>query len=248
MKLEGQVAVVTGAGRNIGEEIAKLLAAEGAKVAVVDVDPGRGERVTDEIKKMGHEALLVIADVSKSVDVREMVTRVVNQWGRIDILVNNAAITDNKHILNITDEEWERVICVTLTGPFLVAKYVAQQMVRQGQGGKIVNIASTSGHFGRPNAIAYCAAKGGVINLTRAMAVQLAPYKIRVNSISPNRSGSPVGQQSGAEGREFKNLAGRLGTPLDQARAVLFLVSDEADFIVGTNLAVDGGLLAMQPD
>ena len=244
MKLKDKVAVVTGAGRNIGESIVKLFAAEGAKIGVVDMDEGRGQRVVDEIKKSGREAVLVICDVSKSSDVREMVKKIVGQFGGIDILVNNAAITDHKNILDISEEEFDQVIGVTLKGPFLVAKYVAEQMVKQGRGGKIVNIASTSGLQGRTDAVAYSAAKGGVLNLSRAMAVQLAPYKIRVNCVTPNRSGSPVGQNEGVVGREFKNLAGRLGTPEDQARAVFFLASDDSDFIWGANLICDGGVTA----
>ena len=244
MKLKDKVAVVTGAGRNIGESIVKLFAAEGAKIGVVDMDEGRGQRVVDEIKKSGREAVLVICDVSKSSDVREMVKKIVGQFGGIDILVNNAAITDHKNILDISEEEFDQVIGVTLKGPFLVAKYVAEQMVKQGRGGKIVNIASTSGLQGRTDAVAYSAAKGGVLNLSRAMAVQLAPYKIRVNCVTPNRWGSPVGQDEGVVGREFKNLAGRLGTPEDQARAVFFLASDDSDFIWGANLICDGGVTA----
>ncbi len=244
MRLINQVAIVTGAGRNIGEATAKLLASEGAKVAVVDTHEGRGGRVVKDLERGGHEALLVLCDISKSDQVKEMVNKVVGRFGAIDILVNNAAITDHKSILNITEEEFDQVIAVTLKGTFLVGKYVAEQMVRQGKGGKIVNIASTSGLSGRADAIAYGAAKGGVVNLTRSMAVQLAPHKIRVNSVTPNRSGSPVGEDEGAEGREFKNLAGRLGTPEDQARAVLFLVSDDSSFVYGHNLLVDGGITA----
>ena len=244
MKLKDKVAVVTGAGRNIGESIVKLFAAEGAKIGVVDMDEGRGQRVVDEIKKSGREAVLVICDVSKSSDVREMVKKIVGQFGGIDILVNNAAITDHKNILDISEEEFDQVIGVTLKGPFLVAKFVAEQMVKQGRGGKIVNIASTSGLQGRTDAVAYSAAKGGVLNLSRAMAVQLAPYKIRVNCVTPNRSGSPVGQNEGVVGREFKNLAGRLGNPEDQARAVFFLASDDSDFVWGANLICDGGVTA----
>jgi len=244
MRLTNQVAIVTGAGRNIGEATAKLFASEGAKVAVVDTHEGRGGQVVKDLERGGHEALLVLCDISSSDQVKEMVNKVVGRFGAIDILVNNAAITDHKNILNITEEEFDQVISVTLRGTFLVGKYVAEQMVRQGKGGKIVNIASTSGLSGRPDAIAYGAAKGGVINLTRSMAVQLAPHGIRVNSVTPNRSGSPVGEDEGAEGREFKNLAGRLGTPEDQARAILFLASDDAGFIYGHNLLVDGGITA----
>ncbi len=244
MRLTNQVAIVTGAGRNIGEATAKLFASEGAKVAVVDTHEGRGGQVVKDLERGGHEALLVLCDISSSDQVKEMVNKVVGRFGAIDILVNNAAITDHKNILNITEEEFDQVISVTLRGTFLVGKYVAEQMVRQGKGGKIVNIASTSGLSGRPDAIAYGAAKGGVINLTRSMAVQLAPHGIRVNSVTPNRSGSPVGRDEGGEGREFKNLAGRLGTPEDQARAVLFLVSDDSGFVYGHNLLVDGGVTA----
>ncbi|MFQ5850541.1 MAG: SDR family NAD(P)-dependent oxidoreductase [Candidatus Binatia bacterium] len=244
MKLKDQVAVVTGAGRNIGEAIVKLFAAEGAKIAVVEMHEGRGQRVVNELRQAGHEAILVLCNVSKSSEVQEMVRKVVGYFGGVDILVNNAAITDHKNILNITEEEFDSVLSVTLKGPFLVGKYIAEQMVRQGRGGKIVNIASTSGLQGRPDAVAYSAAKGGVLNLTRAMAVQLAAYNIRVNCVTPNRSGSPVGLDEGAEGRAFKNLAGRLGTPEDQARAVFFLASDDSDFIYGANLLVDGGVMA----
>ena len=244
MRLTNQVAIVTGAGRNIGEATAKLFASEGAKVAVVDTHEGRGGGVVKDLERGGHEALLVLCDISRSDQVKDMVNKVIGRFGAIDILVNNAAITDHKDILNITEEEFDQVISVTLKGTFLVGKYVGEQMVRQGRGGKIINIASTSGLSGRADAIAYGAAKGGVVNLTRSMAVQLAPHNIRVNSVTPNRSGSPVGEDKGAEGREFKNLAGRLGTPEDQARAILFLASDDAGFIYGHNLLVDGGITA----
>ena len=245
MKLKDQVVIVTGAGRNIGKAVAKLFASEGAKVVVADMDQGRGQGVVSEIQKSGHEAMLVLCDISKSGDVQEMVKKVVERFGSIDILVNNAAMTDRVNILESAEEEFDKVISVTLKGPYLVSKYVAAQMVKQGRGGKILNLASTSGLIGRRDAIAYSAAKGGVINMTRAMAVQLAPYKIRVNSLTPNRSGSPVGMNDDAAvGRAVKNLAGRLGTAEDQARAALFLVSDDSDFVYGANLIVDGGVMA----
>ncbi len=244
MKLKDQVAIVTGAGRNIGEAIAKVLAQEGARIAVVDMNQARGRRVTNDLKSAGHKAIFLSCDVSKSNEVQEMVNRVVEHFGGIDILVNKVSMTDRKNILEISEEEFDKVISVTLKGPFLVGKFVAAQMVKQGKGGRIVNIASTSGLLGRPQAIAYCTAKGGVLNLTRAMAVQLAPYRIRVNCVTPNRAGSPVGADEGAETREVRNLAGRLGRPEDQARAVLFLVSDDSDFVYGTNLLVDGGVMA----
>ena len=245
MKLKGQVAIITGAGRNIGEETAKLLASEGAKIAVVDLDKVRGDRVAADIRKAGGEAMAFVADVASESDIDRLVKDVVGLWGKIDILVNNAAISDNKHILDITREEWDRVIAVTLTGPFLLSKYAAGQMVAQGRPGKIVNVGSTSGFLGRNRAIAYSAAKGGVANLTRAMAVQLAPHNIRVNGVVPNKIGSPVGKDEFDPTRPVVNLRGRAGVPRDMARAVLFLVSDDSDFVVGDMLFVDGGVTAM---
>jgi NAD(P)-dependent dehydrogenase (short-subunit alcohol dehydrogenase family) len=245
MKLSDQVAIVTGAGRNIGEDISKVLAAEGAKVAVVDLDKGRADSVALAIEKAGGSALGCIADVSKEADVAALVEAVVKRWGRIDILINNAAISDNKSILDITKAQWDAVMAVTLTGPFLMSQHVARQMVAQGGGGKIVNVGSTSGLYGRSRAVAYSAAKGGVINLTRAMAVQLAPHRIRVNGVIPNKIGSPVGKDEFDPTRPVVNLIGRPGVPLDMARAVLFLVSEDSDFIAGTMLFVDGGVSAM---
>jgi len=245
MKLKGQVAIITGAGRNIGEETAKLLASEGAKIAVVDLDQGRGERVAADIRKAGGDAVAFVVDVADESDIERLVKDVVGKWGQIDILVNNAAISDNKHILDITRQEWDRVIAVTLTGPFLLGKYVAKQMVAQGRPGRIVNVGSTSGFYGRARAIAYSAAKGGVANLTRAMAVQLAPHNIRVNGVVPNKIGSPVGKDEFDPTRPVVNLRGRTGVPRDLACAVLFLVSDDSDFVVGNMLFVDGGVTAM---
>jgi len=245
MKLRDQVAVVTGAGRNIGEEVAKLFAAEGAKVAVVDMDKPRGGRVVADIKGSGGDAELFIADVSRGSDVAALVQAVVARFGRIDILVNNVAISDNKHIFDITEEEWDRVLAVTLKSQFLMGKHVAQQMAAQSSGGRIVNIGSTSGFMGRSRAVAYSAAKGGVANLTRAMAVQLAPHKIRVNAIVPNKIGSPVGKDEFDPSRAVPNMAKRPGEPKEAAKAVLFLVSEDSSFVFGANLFVDGGVSAM---
>ena len=245
MKLKGQVAMITGAGRNIGKAMAKLFASEGASIAVAEMHEGRGQAVVDEINKAGQEAMLVLGDVSKSADVREIVKQAVARFGGIDILVNNAALTDHANIFDSTEEEFDKVIAVSLKGPYLVTKYVAEEMRKQGRGGKIVNFGSTSGMVGRFDGIAYAAAKAGVINLTRALATQLAPYKIRVNCVVPNRSGSPVGFDDDVTGiRTFENLAGRLGTADDQAKAALFLVSDDSDFIYGHPLVVDGGVMA----
>lgn len=245
MKLSGQVAIITGAGRNIGEETAKLLAAQGAMIAVVDMDRGRADKVAAEIRSAGGDAKGFVANIASESDIKTLVQDVVSQWGRIDILVNNAAVSDNKSILEISKDEWDKTIAVTLTGPFLMTKYVATQMVEQGGGGKIVNVGSTSGFYGRKRAVAYAAAKGGVVALTRALAVQLAPHNIRVNAAIPNKIGSPVGKDEFDPNRPVVNLRGRTGVALDMARAVLFLVSDDSDFIVGDMLFVDGGVTSM---
>lgn len=245
MKLKDQVAIITGGGRNIGAEIARLFVSEGAKVAIVDNDKGRGEAVAGEIESSGGSAMAVVADVSSEADVKAMVEAVVKKWGRIDILINNVAISDNKTLFEITKEQWDQTLAVTLTGPFLVSKYAAKQMVDQGRGGKIVNIGSTSGYRGRDKAIAYTAAKGGVLNLTRSLAVFLAPYNIRVNGISPNMVGSPVGKEKFDPTRKVMNLKGRPGEPAEVAKIALFLVSDDSEFVMGHDILADGGFMCM---
>src|SRR5207237_10792400 len=196
---------------------------EGARIAVSEMRGGRGQSVVDEIDKTGSEATLVRCDVSKSSDVHEMVKKVVDRFSAIDILVNNAALTDHANIFDSTEEEFDKVIAVSLKGPYLVTKYVATQMVKQGRGGKIVNFGSTSGMIGRADGIAYAAAKAGVINMTRAMAVQLAHYKIRVNCVVSNRSYFMVGFDDDVTGSlTLENMTGLLGSALDQAKVVLF--------------------------
>jgi 3-oxoacyl-[acyl-carrier protein] reductase len=247
MRLQNQVAIVTGAGRNIGEDISKLFAQEGAKVAVVDLDQGRGSRVANEINATTPgRAIAVVCDVSSASSVEKMVHTVVKQFGGVDILVNNAAWTDHKTIFDISEEEWDRVMNVCLRSVWYCTRYAAQVMIDQKRRGKIINIASTSGHWGRKEATAYTTAKAGVLNLTRSIAVQLAPQGIRANSISPNRIGSPVGQEEVPENRFVRNLAGRRGVPMDIAKAALFLASDESDFIYAVDLPVDGGALAIR--
>jgi 3-oxoacyl-[acyl-carrier protein] reductase len=245
MKLDGKVAVVTGAGRNIGEAIAELYADEGARVAVVDLDEGSARKVADAINaKHPEHAIGVQCDVSDSAQVQRLVQQVVQAFGGIDILVNNVAITDRTVILDLPDEEWDRVIKITLTSQFLMSKYVAKQMVAQGRGGRIICLASTSGHRGRKDATAYTAAKGGVLNLVRSLSIQLAPHNIRVNSVTPNRVGSPVGQAEMRTVGEVTNLVHRVGLPRDIAVMCLLLASEDGDFITGADMLVDGGALA----
>ncbi len=246
MRLENRVAIVTGAGRNIGEAVAHAFVAEGASVAVVDIRLEAAQAVADAISSANPgRALAVAADVSSSEDVQRMVSSTVAAFGGLDILVNNAAVTDHTPALELEEDEWDNVINVTLKSVFLGAKYAGRQMRDQGRGGRIINVASTSGHRGRADATAYSAAKGGVLNLTRSLAIQLAPYGVRVNSITPNRIGSAVGQDAIPNtGRGVTNLVGRQGMPPDIAAAAVFLASDEADFIAAADILVDGGSLA----
>ena len=247
MRLQNQVAIVTGAGRNIGEDISKLFVQEGAKVAVVDLDQGRANRVVNEINAGAPgQAIPIVCDVASASSVEKMVQAVVKEFGGVDVLVNNAAWTDHKTIFDISEEEWDRVMNVCLRSVWYCTRYAAKVMIDQKRKGKIINIASTSGHGGRKEATAYTTAKAGVLNLTRSIAIQLAPQGIRVNSISPNRIGSPVGQDEVPENRFVKNLAGRRGVPMDIAKAAVFLASDESDFIYAVDLPVDGGALAIR--
>src|SRR3954447_19314442 len=169
MKLANKVAIITGAGRNIGEDTAKLFAQEGAAIAVVDLDPARGAKVAADIVAAGGIARRFVCDVGKESDIVRCVRDVMTAFGQIDILFNNAAVSDNKTMFDITTEEWNRVLAITLTAPFLFGKHVAKEMIARGQGGRIVNVSSTSGYYGRDRAVAYTAAKGGVVNLTKSM-------------------------------------------------------------------------------
>lgn len=248
MRLKDKVAIITGGGRNIGEETAKLFAQEGAKVAVVDLDKERGGAVAKAIKAAKGQAEAFFADVSDPAQVDKLVKDITETFGRVDILVNNVAITDNKKIFDITLDEWNKVLAVTLTSPFLMGRAAARQMVAQKSPGVIINVGSTSGFYGRSEAIAYTAAKGGVSNLTKSMAIQLAPYDIRVVMAVPNKIGSPVGQDIFDPNRPVVNLRkNRAGTPMHVAKVLLFLASDDADFVSGSAVFVDAGVTAVMP-
>lgn len=248
MKLKDKVAIITGAGRNIGEDTAKLFAKEGAKVAIVDLDKGRAEAVAAEIRAEKGIAEAFVANVADEAACEKLAADVAARLGRVDILVNNVAISDNKKIMEITLEEWNRVMQVTLTSPFLMGRAAARQMIKQGSGGVIVNLGSTSGFYGRSTALAYTTAKGGVTNLTKSMAIQLSPHNIRVVLAVPNKIGSPVGKEDFDPSRPVVNLRNnRAGVPMDMAKVIVFLASDDADFINGSAVFVDGGVTSLMP-
>lgn len=245
MRFEGKTAIVTGAGRNVGAAIAHRLVAEGAQVVVVDLDEGRGRAVETTLNGLrSGSARFVQCDVSSSADVQRLVTESVDAFGGVDVLVNNVAITDRgSTVLDLDEEVWHRIFAVTLDSVFYCTKYVGRHMVDAGRTGAIVNIGSTSGYRARLNATAYAAAKAGIISLTRSTASQLGPHGIRVNTVVPNKVGSPVGQDQEPEDRQRDNVLGRGATPDDIANAVAFIASDEAGFITAAELLVDGGSL-----
>lgn len=214
----------------------------------LDVRKEAAEATTNELVDRGFEALAVQADTTVPDQVQHAVDQAVEKFGSVDILVNNAAITHRAGLLDADVESWRKVVDVILTGTFLCTQRAAKQMIEQGRGGSIVNIASTSGHRGKTGAIAYQTAKAGILNFTRGAAMELAPYGIRVNSVTPTQTGTPVGGgQARADDSPPSSIPrGRWGRPRDQAQAVLFLVSDAADFVLGVDLPVDGGNLAQR--
>jgi len=248
-ELNGKVAIITGAASGIGRGIAEFLAEMGAVVTICDIDHQKGEAVA---ASLGVKGLFFACDVTSSLQAQKAAEEVAARFGRIDILVNCAGVIVRKDVVETTEEEWERVINVSLKGTYLMSKYVIPHMAAAG-GGSIVNIGSGWGLKGGPKAAAYCAAKAGVVNLTRAMAIDHGPQNIRVNCVCPGDVKTPMllseAKQLGVDEEGFlKECAERplkrLGTPLDVAKAVYFFVSDLSPWVTGAVLVVDGGGLA----
>jgi 3-oxoacyl-[acyl-carrier protein] reductase len=248
MKLVGKVAVVTGGGRGLGRETAMLLAYEGAKVVVDDIDDEPMCRVVEEIGSKGGSAIGFKADVANRLDVQKLVQAAIENYGGIHIMVNNAGIRRSGTLLQISEEDWDIVLNVDLKGVFNCIQAVAHQMMEQ-RYGKIINISSVSG-TGTSNAPAsYAAAKGGVIQLTKVAARELGPYGINVNCIAPGRIvtklplNGPERKKAELqiEARKQQAVLGRVGLPQDIANLILFLASDESSFITGQVICADGG-------
>ena len=252
MQLVGKVALITGGGSGIGRATALLLADEGAAVAVVDMDGSRAQAVAQEIEGEGGQALAVRCDVSQAADCQRAVQETVAAFGRLDILYNNAGIIRRASVLEITEEEWDRAMAVNVKSVFLLSRY-AIPIMAQGGGGAIVNTGSGWGLVGGRNAVSYCASKGAVVNMTRAMALDHAEQNIRVNCVCPGDTDTGMlrgeAQQLGAATEAFLAEAAdrplrRIGRPEDIAQAVLYLASEASSFVTGTTLVVDGGGLA----
>ena len=248
MRLAGKVTVVTGAASGFGEGIARRFAAEGAAVVVNDVDAGNGERVAAEIRASGAKARYAHADVSKGSDVAGLLEATVSAFGRVDVVVNNAGISHrNQSLLTVGEAEFDRVFAVNVKSIYWSAQHFAPWFRDHG-GGAFVNIASTAGVRPRPGLVWYNASKGAVIVASKAMAVELAPWHIRVNVINPVAGDTPLlptfmGEDTPeARARFVASIPlGRLSQPRDVANAALYLASDEADFITGACIEVDGG-------
>ncbi|GAC1461289.1 MAG: SDR family oxidoreductase [Chamaesiphon sp.] len=252
MRLKAKVAIVTGAAVGIGKGVATVFSQEGAKVVVVNRGEKPGEQTAEEIRSKGGEAIFAKCDVSNEDDVKAMVQKTIDTYGRIDILVNNAGIGTYKSVVNTTSEEWDQCLAINLKGVFLCSKYSIPHIQAVGKGA-IINMSSVHAHATANGVAPYCASKGGITALTRNMAIDYGPT-IRVNSIAPGWIWTPLienlfkGYDDPAgmvKKVSERQVMKRMGVPEDVGYAAAFLASDEASFITGTELFVDGGLTAV---
>ena len=252
ISLDGKVAVISGAASGIGLETARLLAKENAKIALIDINEFSGEKAASDISKHGGQAVFFRCDVTSNSDCERTVNSIHDKFGRIDILFNNAGVIRRKNIVELDEEEWDLVLGVNLKAIFLLSRYVLPIMIKN-KTGVIINNGSGWGLKGGPKAAAYCAAKGGVVNLTRAMAIDFGQYGIRVNCICPGDINTNLLKQEaiqlGIDEKEFLLSCAdrpirRIGKPQDVANAVLYLSSDLSRWVTGISLVVDGGGLA----
>jgi len=244
--LDGKVAIVTGGSSGIGKAIAKTYLDHGAKVAIVDVDEEGLQETQKELAKFKEKVLLVKGDVTKVGDVRKAVDETVKKWKKIDVLVNNAGVGTISSLIEMTEEEWDYVLDVNLKGMFLLTKEVAKVMIEQEEG-CIINISSINEEVPLAGEIHYCVSKGGVKMLTRTVALELAPYNIRVNAIAPGMTETALTEEVLVI-PELKSAVlhqiplGRIGRPEDIAKVAVFLASDYASWVTGATIYVDGGM------
>ncbi len=249
MKLKGKIALITGAGSGMGRASALLFSKEGAKISVVDIDRKGGEQAVELIKQKGQEAIFMQADVTKASDVERMIKTTVDTYGKLDILFNNAGIPMSfTPIEEVKEDLWDRIMNINVKGIFLGCKYAVPIMKKQG-GGVIINTASIVAMRPRPGLSAYAASKGAAVTLTKGLAIELAPFKIRVNCINPVATDTPmlagfIGNRDLEEGRKaFISTIpmGRLAQAEDIAHAALYLASDDSLMVTGACINVDGG-------
>lgn len=249
MRLQGKIALVTGAGQGIGRAVAVRLAQEGAKVIVNDLhDDNRAEQTLADVRAAGSDGCIVAGDVSIAQAGRRLIEEAVKQMGSVDVLVNNAGVEHNASFLDVTEEDYDRVLDINLKGAFFVTQAFVSHLRDTQRSGRIVNISSVHEELPFPHFTSYCASKGGMKMMMRNLAIELAPLGITVNNVAPGAIGTSINDRLLHNSTQLNALLGniplkRLGKPLDVANAVLFLASDEADYITGTTLYVDGGLL-----
>jgi NAD(P)-dependent dehydrogenase (short-subunit alcohol dehydrogenase family) len=252
LSLKGKVAVITGAASGIGRATAGLLANAGADVALIDIDESGGQAAAAQINDSGAKAKFFHCNVISDFDCKTTVEEICEAFNRIDILYNNAGVMQRKNIIELDEAQWDLVVDVSLKAIFLLSRFVIPRMAENG-GGSIINTGSGWGLKGGPQAAAYCAAKGGVVNLTRAMAIDHGKQGIRVNCVCPGDIDTPLlhkeARQLGVNEEEFMKQSAqrplnRVGTPEDVARAVLFLAGNLSGWVTGTSIVVDGGGLA----
>ncbi|PKB67734.1 MAG: cyclopentanol dehydrogenase [SAR202 cluster bacterium Io17-Chloro-G4] len=248
MRLEGKVALITGGAKGQGAEEARMFAAEGAKVIIADILDSEGEKLAAEIGESGGDALFLHLDVTSEDQWRSAITAAVSRFGKLDVLVNNAAVWRRGHVEETTSEHWDAVLEVNAKGVFLGTKAAIPEMRKAG-GGSIINISSVAGLVGSLTSSAYSASKGAVRLLTKSTAIQYAGEGIRANSIHPGAVDTDMGDQvwPNAETREEvagRTPVGRMGVPADIAYGALYLASDESSFVTGSELVIDGGMTA----
>lgn len=244
--LAGRIALVTGGGSGIGRGISLRLGRDGAVVAVLDVDGGRATSVASEIKSAGGHALALAVNVGARTEVQAAVTEVLEAWGRVDILVNNAGVIPMRGLFDMSDEIWSQCFTTNVTGVFICSQIVSRAMVERSIEGRIVNIASVESVVARRQQLAYAASKGAVLMLTKATALELAEHRITVNAVGPGTidSHGRFADNPTELGAELSRIPlGRVGVPDDVAGLVCFLVGDDARYITGTIMYVDGGML-----
>jgi NAD(P)-dependent dehydrogenase (short-subunit alcohol dehydrogenase family) len=246
MRLQGKVAVVTGAGSGIGQSVSFRFAEEGADVVCADIIKASAQETAAAVQHRGGKAAVVAVDVSKKDQVEAMVARALAEFGRLDIMVANAGISLNEPLLEMREETWDQVLGVNLKGVFLCCQAAAREMVKAGRGGKIVATASMSGEVAHPTGAAYCTSKAGVRMLTKVMAQELAPHRVNVNCVGPGVIDTPMSRAAMPDEAMRQQMLmtipwGSFGQPSDIANTVLFLASGEADYVTGVTVFVDGG-------
>lgn len=245
MKLKDKVAIVTGGNAGIGKGIALMFAREGAKVCISGRNVGRGEKSAAELRELGTDAFFVQMDVARSEDMQSLIKQTVEKFGKLDIMVNNAAIIHQSRTVDLRDEDWDLVLSTNLRSVFLGSKYAAIQMIGQGHGGRIINLSSIHAKISEPQASPYTAAKGGVEAFTRTLATELAPHKITANILAPGATYTeltiPMYTPSVKEALYKRIPLQAIANPEDIACGALFMASDESWYMTGARICIDGG-------